>query len=313
MNRRTMTATLALLAATGVRAGAQAVRTPMVGAPNTSVDQVIFYYAQQAGIFAKAGLDVTAAPAPSGSSSLLAVVGGAANVGFSNSFSLSIAHAKGIPVVMIAAGAVYDTNAPLAKVLVAPDSTIRTAKDLEGKTVAVAGLHDLLSLATTAWLAQGGADPARVRFIEMPAGSMLAALQAKRADAIALYQPFLFAAESTGLRALGKQYDAIAPEFAAGLWFASTAWANEHRDATLRFATALREASVYVNAHFDSLLAMAAGFTKIDIETLRKMPPPRFPPSLTAASIQPVIDTAAKYHELPAAFRAQDMIFAGLT
>jgi hypothetical protein len=55
---------------------------------------------------------------------------------------------------------------------------------------------------------------------------------------------------------------------------------------------------------------MVSTFTKLDVETLRKTPRPRFPPALSAALIQPVIDAAAKYHELPATFRAQEMIFS---
>jgi ABC-type nitrate/sulfonate/bicarbonate transport system substrate-binding protein len=144
----------------------------------------------------------------------------------------------------------------------------------------------------------------------MPASAMLAALQSRRVDAMVVYQPFDVAAIGAGARVLAKPYDAIALTFQAGIWFASRPWADAHRDATLRFVAAMHESAVYVNAHFDELLPMVTAFTKIDVETLRKTPHPRFPPVLGAALIQPVIDTAAKYRELPAAFRAQDMIFA---
>lgn len=302
----------AYAAAATERSTAQSTPTPMIVAPNISADQVVFYYALQSGLFAKAGLDVTSAPASSGSAGLLSVVGGAAHAGFSNTLSLSVAHAKGISFVVVAPAALYESSAPLARIMVSADSSVQSARDLDGRTIAVAGLHDLLALATTAWLAQSGIDISRVRYVEMPASSMLAALQAKRVDALTIYEPYLIAAENAGARTIGKPYDAIALEFEPGLWFASSAWASQHRDATLRFAATMQEASVYVGAHYDDLLPMVNSFSKIDVDTLRKMPPPRFPAGVRSALIQPVIDTAAKFHELPAAFRAQEMIFPGL-
>ena len=292
-----------------LRGGAQTALTPLTASPNTAADQVAFYYAQQAGIFARAGLDVTAVPATTGSGSLLAVVGGAANVGFTNTLSLAVAHRKGIGIVAVAPGGLYDTNAPIVRALVNADAPIHAARDLIGRTIAVAGLHDLLSLGADAWLGQGGVTPDQVRFLELPASAMFAALQSRRVDVMVVYQPFDVAAISGGARVLAKPYDAIALTFQAGIWFASRSWAEAHRDATLRFAAAMHESATYVNAHFDDLLPMVTAFTKIDVETLRKTPHPRFPPALEAPLIQPVIDTAAKFHELTAAFRAQDMIF----
>lgn len=313
MKRRTLLfASAALAAAATARATAQPAATPLAVAPNVSTDQVIFYYAQSAGLFAKAGLDVTAVPSTSGSTSLLAVVGGAAQIGFTNTLSLAVAHGKGIPLVALTPGGIYDTNAPLAEILVAGDSPLKAPHDLAGKTIAVTGLHDLLALTTTAWLVKNGVDLSSVRFLEMPASSMLPALQGKRADAIALYHPYLLAAQSAGARVFGKPYDAIALEFEPGLWFASTPWANAHREAALRFSAAMKDSAAYVNAHFDDLLPLIASFTKLDVETLRKIPHPRFPPGVIAAQIQPVIDTAAKFKELQTAFPAQEMIFAGI-
>lgn len=309
MNRASLLAATAA-ALLPARTIAQSAPTPLAASPNTAADQVVFYYAQQAGIFTRGGLDVTVVPASTGSGSLLAVVGGSANIGFSNTLSLAVAHTKGIPIVSVAPGGLYDTNAPIVRALVMADAPIHAARDLVGRTIAVAGLHDLLSLGAEAWLGQGGVTPDQVKFLEMPAGAMLAALQSRRVDAMVVYQPFDVAAIAAGARILAKPYDAIALTFQAGIWFASRAWADAHRDATLRFAAAMHESALYVNAHFDDLLPMVTAFTKIDVDTLRKTPHPRFPPALTAGLIQPVIDAAAKYHELSASFRAQEMIFA---
>ena len=47
------------------------------------------------------------------------------------------------------------------------------------------------------------------------------------------------------------------------------------------------------------------------VEKLRGMAPPFTPPSLSKATIQPVIDAAAKYHEIPSTFPVKDLIVPG--
>jgi ABC-type nitrate/sulfonate/bicarbonate transport system substrate-binding protein len=99
---------------------------------------------------------------------MTAVVADAAQIGFSNVLALSIAHQRQIPVQLLAPGVEYDSNAPNVALLVARDSQITTAKQCENAVVAVTGLHDLLALATEAWLAKSGVDPGKVKFVEIP-------------------------------------------------------------------------------------------------------------------------------------------------
>ena len=140
---------------------------------------------------------------------------------------------------------------------------------------------------------------------------MLAALQAQRVDAVMIYEPFMSSAEASGsLRTLAKPLDAISPLFAAGAWFAMGPWAKTHRDAIARFARVMSQAGVYANGHYDELIPMVSGYSKMPVDTLKKMVQIKIMPSLTAASIQPIIDIAARYHEIPTAFRARDMMAA---
>ncbi len=287
-------------------------RTAIVVAPILTTDQVSFYYARQQALFERAGLDITVSPATSGSAAIVAVVGGAAQIGYSNTFSLAVARSHGIPIQMISPGGLYESASPIAKLIVAADAPFRTAKDLEGHVVASTGLHDLLSVSIRSWLDAGGADISNVKFVEMPPGAMLAALQAKRVDAAAMYEPFLVAAEASGARVIGKPYDAIAPEFEAGSWFTLSSWANGHRDAVLRFSEALHQAGRYVNDHFDDVIPLIVGYAKSDPEMLRKSGKVVYPASFTPAILQPVLNAAVHYQEISGPLRAQDLIFPGV-
>jgi NitT/TauT family transport system substrate-binding protein len=297
-----------LAAAATSSARAQA-RTAIVVSTTTPSDTLPFFYARDHGMFERAGIDITTQISPSGANSLVALVGGAVEVGYVNTLSLSEAHVKGIPVEAIAPGGEYNTNRPHAKLLVLPDSPIKTARDLEGKVVSVTGLHDLLAVSVKAWLDKNGADPNDVRFVELSAPAMYAAMTEHRVDAIAVYNPFMAAAEANGARDLGKPYDAIATSFLTAAWCANANWVAAHRPAALAFAKVIHDAAAYTNPHYNDLIPFIAAFSKTEVATLEKMQPVLVPPAVTAADIQPLIDVSAKYKELATAFPARDEIF----
>jgi NitT/TauT family transport system substrate-binding protein len=312
--RRLVFAVLAAVVAAGAVASAQtAPRTAIVLAPIASTDMASAFYAVQTGMFQKAGLDVTISQAPSGAAAMTAVVGGAAQIGYSNSLALATARGKGVPVVLLSPGAMYRTAIPHAVLLVPADSTLRTAKDLEGRTVAVAGLHDLLGISVVTWLEKNGADPSKIKFTEIPPATMQAALEAKRVDVAAMYEPFLSAAVHAGSAKLfAKPYDAIGNSFLTGAWFALEPWVNDHRAAAIAFAKVLDQSSTYVNSHYDELTPLISSFTKLSPETLHNMVKLYTPPGLRAADLQPVIDVSAKAHEIPASFPAAQLILPGV-
>ena len=276
-------------------------------------DTLPFYYAIQQGMFEKAGLDLTVIPSTSGATSILAVSSGAAQFGYGNAVSVAQAFIKGLPIAIVAPGSVYDTAASSTQVAVGSDSSVRTAKDLEGKTVSVTGLHDLLSLGTRAWLDKNGVDPATVKFVEIPPASMGAALAQKRIDAAVMYEPFFSASVAAGsVHSIGKPYDAVALRFMPSAWFGNSTWMSEHREATVRFAQVIFQAQAYTNAHYEDLIPLIADFSKLSPDVLRKTPVVKVFPTLQAPMLQPLLDTALKYKELSRPVRSQELFFPGV-
>jgi ABC-type amino acid transport substrate-binding protein len=74
---------------------------------------------------------------------------------------------------------------------VAKNSPIRSAKDLNGKIIAVPGLGTNAEYAVHEWLDLNGADTASVKFIELAYAAMPAALEAGRIDAAHVAEPFI--------------------------------------------------------------------------------------------------------------------------
>lgn len=291
---------------------AQSAKLPLTVTVSPATDVLPYFYARQGGMFEKAGLDVTEIVGTSGSANLVAVAGGSAHVGFANCVSIAVAFAKGVPVVMLACGGGYDAALPWAQTFVLPDAPIRSAKDLEGKTAGVTGLHDLFAMALKNWMEKQGADPGAVQFVELPPSSMIAALQSKRIDAFTIQEPFRGAAQAAGFRVLAAPYDAIARQFLTAAWFANATWAGRNRETALRFARVIRDAAAYTNEHFEELLPLISSYSKIPLESLRQSRPITVPLSLRPGIIQPLLDVANHFHELPGPVRAQDLVFAGV-
>jgi NitT/TauT family transport system substrate-binding protein len=267
------------------------------------------YYAVQQDWFKQAGLDVVIQPVPNGGAGMSALVGGAVQIAYANVISLSIAHQRGVPVTLVAPGAGYHSANAIARLLVPADSSIQSLKDLEGKTIGVPLLGDINTIAVEGLLDQGGIARDTVKFAEIPPPNLPSALLTKRVDAIVVYEPFVSAAVAQGARSIAKPYDSVALNFMIAAWVAYGPWASAHRDAVLAFASVLNRGSQYANAHYQELIPMISTFSKMQPEVLTKLAYPTVSPTLATSLIQPVIDAAAKYHAIPASFRAKDFIF----
>jgi len=183
-------------------ASAQALTAISIGGvPEESATPAL--WARQSGIFRRSGLDVTIEPQNSGSAISAAVVGGSYAIGKSSLVSLIIAHAKGVPFVLVAGGGLYDAKNPNFGLVVKADSPLKTAADLNGKSVAVSALNDLYAIGTKAWMDKNGGDSSTIKFLELPISAV--------ADAIA--QPTTFAGIKCGLstNATDPQTGASAP------------------------------------------------------------------------------------------------------
>ncbi|HEV8019778.1 MAG TPA: ABC transporter substrate-binding protein [Candidatus Lustribacter sp.] len=276
-----------------------------------SPDMATLLYAQSQHAFEKAGIDLQLQNMGNGGATLAAAAGGSLQFGYANTFSLIQAFQRGIPLKLVAPGAMYSSKAPTIKLLVAADSTIQSGKDLVGKTIGTTLVNDITGLSLVAWLAREGVDEANVHFFESPPNLLLSALQSHRVDAVLLFDPFLTAALAAGARSIANPFDAIGNDFMAACWFSVVPWVNEHRAVARNFASVLERTASYVNGHYLETVPLLADFSKIPAAVLEKMSPSVSAPSITPRELQPLIDAAVKFHRIPAAVKAQDMIFTG--
>jgi ABC-type nitrate/sulfonate/bicarbonate transport system substrate-binding protein len=265
-------------------------------------------YAVKQGAFAKAGINVDVQRLTSGSAIAAAVAGGAVDIGKSSLSTLVNAHVKGIPFTIVAPSAIYTDRAPYGQLVVAKDSTIAKASDLDGQTVATSGLNDLGQLGITAWVARNGGDVKSLHVVEIPMSAGAAAVAQHRIVAMMLVEPSLSRAIADGsVRALAAAFGAIAPTFLFSGWFAMADWASAHGQAVRSFANVVMETGAFTNTHHELTAPMLSENTGIPMSVIEHMTRPTAATTIDPTQLQPLIDAGARYGFIPKSFPAREL------
>ncbi len=267
------------------------------------------FYAQEAGLWSKAGLNVELQPNPFGAAIAAAVSSNAIDVGYATIMTIASAHAKKLPFTVIAAANAFDVSQPAGGMLMAASKDVRKGVDLNGKTIGSPGLNTLGEYGVRAWVDAGGGDASTLHFVEIPFSEMPAALAGGRIDAAFVAEPFLTQAKKLGVHTVAVEMDAVANSFLVAGWFTTTAWANAHQRAVALFAQSMREAVVWAQQNPAKLPAIHAKYLKVDPAMEATMPRTYFAKTLDPAQVQPGIDVTAKYAKFPT-FPAAEIIYA---
>ena len=299
-------AAVPLTAPAPVRAQSSLVHLRIGSTANDMITPVL--YGQAAGIFRDAGLDIDLQVINSGAAVAAAVAGGAIDLGRSSLFSVINAHARRVPLVLVAPSSVSSGAIASAGIMVPSDSPIHTAADLNGKIMSAAALDDIFVVADRAWIDKNGGRSETVQFVELTGSQVGAALDSGRIDAGGLVNPNLAHFLATGkYRSLADPLLGIAPRVLIDAWCGNTDYVRKNPALVRTFATALGKASAYCNGHQQQTAALLAKFIGMDVETVLHMNRVRYALVLDPRDIQPLIDAAAKYKVIPKGFNAREM------
>lgn len=276
-------------------------------------DCLQFYVAEDQGYFAAEGLAVTGAPMKGGAVIAPAVEGGELVIGWSNTVSIILAHAKGFDFTFLAPGAegVAGSN-DVHALLVPADSKIVSVKDLAGKTVAINTLGNINEAAMRALAEKAGIAPDSIRLVEVPFPDMAAALAKGSVQAALVLEPFVTDAVSRGAAKIldPSPHAAFGSPYLIGGWFAKKAWIEAHPAEAAAFARAVTKASAFIAAKPDKAREILSARTKLAPELAARIVLPRFPEKLEPTALQGVIDVAARFGLLRAPFPAGDILAA---
>ena len=173
------------------------------------------FYAKDAGAFTKAGFDVQTNSMNNAGAVAAAIGGGSLEMGTGDLVSGVNAINAGVPIVLIAGGGLYNerTDSGSTILATASSSSIRTPKDLVGKSIGVPTLVGLTTACLRAWLPAHGVAETDVKMVEIPQSAALPALQHGTLDAGLLSEPFVTFGKGT-VRAIGSPFDVAADSVA---------------------------------------------------------------------------------------------------
>ncbi|MBI3091523.1 MAG: ABC transporter substrate-binding protein [Candidatus Tectomicrobia bacterium] len=212
------------------------------------------------GFYKEQGLDLLITDLRGGSVILPAISGGSIDIGFSNVVSVFIAVDQGFDYLAVAGisyeGRIPQPGTPLGyagttAIMVLEDSPIKSLKDLEGKTIAVNTLRNILTITIQEMMDKQGAKANSVKWIEVPFPRMDTPLKMKQTDAIVTVQPFVpIFQDKHKFRIIDYPLAGVSKElFPISVWVARKSWVQENQDLLARFRTANQKSIEYINAH----------------------------------------------------------------
>ncbi|KPI01237.1 ABC transporter substrate-binding protein [Streptomyces mirabilis] len=252
------------------------------------VDVAPLYLGQQKGFYSKRGLKLSMTTAQGGAAIVPGVVSGQFQFGFSNMTSLMIAQSQNVPVKAVVNGVASTgvTGKDFGAITVKKGSPIKSAKELEGKKVAVNTLKNINETAVRESVRKAGGDPSKVKFVELAFDQMPAALDSGQIDAAMVVEPALATVKSQGATEIASSLVDVAKGLTVAMYFTSTQYEQKNPDVVRKFQEATAESLAYADAHPDEVRQAVTTYTKIPAATLAQVTLPKWPAEPNRASIE---------------------------
>lgn len=270
-----------------------------------SPDSAVLYLGQDQGFFEDHGFELTFNAAQGLAAIVPPVVSGQWQLGFSNVVSIMQAVENGQPLVMLnPSGTTWgEEGKGINKLYAMGDSGIDSAKDLEGKTVVVNTLDNLLQTEAEVSIAADGGDVTKVKFTEMPPPNGVAALVEGTADAMMCNEPFCMQIEDKGGVLLDDSSYTIAPGVptATAAWFTTQSQIDADPEMYAELQAALAESHEYAMDHPDEARAkMTEVVDTFSPEEAESMLLNNWPPTFEGAALEPLAKAAVEFGHLKA-------------
>jgi NitT/TauT family transport system substrate-binding protein len=251
------------------------------------------------GFFKEVGLDVEPQIMQGGSELTVALMSGATQFSHIGSVNAVIARSKGLPIKVIAfylkeQNVLEETY---MRIVVRPDSGIKSVKDLVGKTIASNEVRAYGEVVIKASLELQGVNPSSIKLTEIPFPDMAGALKNNHVDAIWTLEPFLTVALDGGAVAIDAPAMKLAgnKNFLDGAWMTTERYIASNPDVVDRFVRAMNKSTEYAAAHLDEIRDIIPTYTRVRPELARRIKLPKFDATVDREMIQTISNYALKY------------------
>ena len=211
------------------------------------------------GFFSKRGIEIKKTVFQSGNDIVLAMANHNGDIGYIGWTPAIIARSQGIPVVTVSASDDEATSVDdnWQNVLVRGNSSIRTPKDFEGKTIAGNALKGVCEIVIRAALSKFNVNQDAIKFVAIPFPAMRAALNSGQVDAICAPEPFMTQGLTLdGDRILIAPGPTLGKFWPNGTYVALQDWVQKNPALAKGFHDAMAESLAYAQAHPEAVRAM---------------------------------------------------------
>jgi NitT/TauT family transport system substrate-binding protein len=243
------------------------------------------------GFFAQQGIEIKKTTLQSGNDVVLALANNNGDIGYLGFVPMYIAVTSGIPMTLVAASEVEGTNATdnWQNILVKGSSSIRTPRDLAGKTIAVNALKGVGEVMIKAAMEKTGVRPNAFRLTALPFPQMRSALNNGQVDAIWTPEPFLSQALNIdNARTVMAPGPVLSRYWPIGGYAARQAWRTSNPALAQRFRTAINRALAFAQGNPAEIRAMLPSGT----QNVRL---PIWSPLVDRSKLQKLADYTRKY------------------
>jgi NitT/TauT family transport system substrate-binding protein len=261
------------------------------------VDVAPIYLGVEQGFFKNRKMDVEIVQTTGGAAAVPGVVAGDFQFAFANITSILLARSTGLPLKVVASGnaSTGDENKDFAGIVVPPGSSIKSAKDLEGHTVAVNNLKNIGEVTIRAAIEKDGGNPDKVKFVELPFPDMPGALAGGQVEAAWLVEPFFTVAKQAGNTNISSNLAVTAPDLTIGTYFTSQQQIAKDKGLADDFTAAIQESLKYAQDHPEEVRRILLTYTQIKPEVADAITLPAFPSEINKKSVQTLADLMVKY------------------
>ena len=244
----------------------------------------------QKGFFAQQGITFRKTTLQSGNDVVLAMGNNNGDIAYAGLVPFMIASTGGIPLQMLASSEVEGTSMGdnWQNILVRGNSSIRTARDLAGKTVAVNALKGVAEIMIRAAFEKLGMSSNAARLTAIPFPQMRAALNNGQVDAVWTPEPFLSQIIGDGGRSVMAPGPVLGRYFPIGGYAVKPSWASSNRALAQRFRTAMNRSLVYAQSHPDEIRALLPA-------AIRNIRLPIWSPLIDRRKVQQLATYSRKY------------------
>jgi NitT/TauT family transport system substrate-binding protein len=217
------------------------------------------------GFFQAQGIDIDKKTLQSGNDIVLALSNRNGQIGYVGWVPAMIASTSGIALSAVAASDVEGTSISdnWQNILVKGDSSIRTAADLAGKTIAVNALKGVGEVMIKAALKKVHVDPNSIHLLAMPFPTMRTALRNGQVDAIWTPEPFMSQALNLdGARIVMAPGPVLGKFWPIGTYVALNDWAKKNPGLAKNFRIAINRSLAYAQSHPDEIRALLPAGTQ---------------------------------------------------